>query len=363
VRPDADHAVALDYVDIEEQPERLAPSPPARRAYASQMSSELVPNSDAVAANFQAMLTAFDTTMANNTRRSAIPVVQRLPALVGQGDRLIAFVQARMTEPRKEKVVLAVTTTRLHAYRDGDTEPVFDAPLSSLRVIEYATEMMWGSRLVLGAPAGRTTFKQLLPGPQGDRIFCLAGGTDARRGVLDLLNGEPADPGHPPLAALWNLALYEDRLIDHEGRHLPFAGGEVTATCDSAGNIAVTRGRNLAAKGVGTVLLGPIGLFGMGNAKERQVDTRELYLLVEGPGWAYTQKFQPDLGGPLRQFAQQINVVAAKHHKTQSDRTSVPAASAPDIAAQLRELATLRDDGVLTAEEFAASKAKLLERL
>jgi hypothetical protein len=37
-----------------------------------------------------------------------------------------------------------------------------------------------------------------------------------------------------------------------------------------------------------------------------------------------------------------------------------PAASAPDPIAQLKELAALRDQGVLTDDEFAAQKAKLL---
>jgi hypothetical protein len=41
---------------------------------------------------------------------------------------------------------------------------------------------------------------------------------------------------------------------------------------------------------------------------------------------------------------------------------SQPAAAAPppDPTAQLRELAKLRDDGILTEEEFAAEKRKLL---
>jgi Short C-terminal domain len=36
------------------------------------------------------------------------------------------------------------------------------------------------------------------------------------------------------------------------------------------------------------------------------------------------------------------------------------AAPAPDIADQLAKFAALRDQGILTAEEFAAQKAKLL---
>ena len=37
-----------------------------------------------------------------------------------------------------------------------------------------------------------------------------------------------------------------------------------------------------------------------------------------------------------------------------------PAAPAPDIIGQLKQLAELRDQGILTEEEFAAQKAKLL---
>ena len=37
-----------------------------------------------------------------------------------------------------------------------------------------------------------------------------------------------------------------------------------------------------------------------------------------------------------------------------------PVAAAPDPIAQIKELAGLRDQGILTEEEFAAQKAKLL---
>jgi len=39
--------------------------------------------------------------------------------------------------------------------------------------------------------------------------------------------------------------------------------------------------------------------------------------------------------------------------------TAAPTAAAPDLE-QLKELAALRDQGVLTEEEFAAQKAKIL---
>lgn len=42
---------------------------------------------------------------------------------------------------------------------------------------------------------------------------------------------------------------------------------------------------------------------------------------------------------------------------------AAPATAAPDIAAQLQQLASLRDAGILTEEEFGAKKAELLTRL
>ena len=39
---------------------------------------------------------------------------------------------------------------------------------------------------------------------------------------------------------------------------------------------------------------------------------------------------------------------------------AAPAAAAPDLTAQLQQLAQLHDSGVLSDEEFAAAKAKLI---
>jgi len=41
---------------------------------------------------------------------------------------------------------------------------------------------------------------------------------------------------------------------------------------------------------------------------------------------------------------------------------AAPAAAAPDPVEQLKELAALKRDGILTEEEFAAQKARILER-
>jgi hypothetical protein len=151
-------------------------------------------------------------------------------------------------------------------------------------------------------------------------------------------------------------------MIDHERRQLGF-GGPVEATVDATGDIAVTRGRNLMAKGVGGVVLagagvGALGLLAFGNAKHRTVDNRELYLLVEGPGWAYVGGFDPALGASIRKFAALVNVTAKRH--LDEPAPSAEPREGDDVVGQLARLAGLHESGVLTAAEFGAAKAKLL---
>jgi len=55
---------------------------------------------------------------------------------------------------------------------------------------------------------------------------------------------------------------------------------------------------------------------------------------------------------------QAVNVTVA-----QQQAPAAPAPAAPDLAAQLQQLAGLRDAGVLTPEEFDAKKAEILARM
>lgn len=50
-------------------------------------------------------------------------------------------------------------------------------------------------------------------------------------------------------------------------------------------------------------------------------------------------------------------------HERSTDETEPTAVPQPDIADQLVKLASLRDAGILTEEEFTAKKTELLERL
>jgi hypothetical protein len=93
---------------------------------------------------------------------------------------------------------------------------------------------------------------------------------------------------------------------------------DTRASIETAGNVSVTRGRNLAAKAIGGALV-PGGVFVFGNAKDRVHDNRELYLIVEDPEWAYTLRLNPALGGDARRFAQSLNLAARHSDADQRD--------------------------------------------
>jgi hypothetical protein len=223
------------------------------------------------------------------------------------------------------------------------------------RTLEFREDFWHGSLVRLSTSVGERRFKQLLPLEEGARIATVFGAPDHQDTSL-LGPDQPANPGCPPLAYGPQMTLYPDRLL-HEGRHLPF-DGPVEATVDTAGAIAVTRRRNLAAKGAGPLLLGPIGLFTMGNARERALDTRELFVLVEGPAWAVSVQVDPNAAAWVRDFAAKVNVAARQH--AAATAPPAPAAAAADVAGQLANLADLHQAGALTGEEFAAAKAQLL---
>jgi len=61
-----------------------------------------------------------------------------------------------------------------------------------------------------------------------------------------------------------------------------------------------------------------------------------------------------------QQYAQQPQQPQYYEPPPQQYAQPAPAPTAPDPIQQLRELAALRDQGILTEEEFAAQKAKIL---
>lgn len=58
-----------------------------------------------------------------------------------------------------------------------------------------------------------------------------------------------------------------------------------------------------------------------------------------------------------------MQLISGTHPSQQASPAAAPAAPQPDVTAQLQQLASLRDSGILTEEEFAAKKAEILSRL
>lgn len=135
---------------------------------------------------------------------------------------------------------------------------------------------------------------------------------------------------------------------------------DTKATVEAAGNISVTRGRNLASKAVGGLMTGGVGFFAFGNAKERTTDARELYLIVEGSDWAYTRQLDPDHGALARSFAAAVNVAAKNSQLSEASPSDGP--SADDPLERVQILARLRDTGALSQADFDAALNELLSR-
>jgi hypothetical protein len=143
----------------------------------------------------------------------------------------------------------------------------------------------------------------------------------------------------PKLAAVWatgatRFVLFEDRLQAPDGTH-PLHP-EITASVDAAGNMAVKSRSTLTRMGVGTVVAGPFGLVaGAAARKSKKIDTRELYLLVDGGVWATMGKFNPDKGAAVRAFAQAV-MVAARNAPAAAQRRAELVARCEQTAARVQ---------------------------
>jgi hypothetical protein len=299
-------------------------------------------------------------------------LAQRLDSLLAPDEPVRVIAQARAGWGRK-RFLLALTNKHLLAVDADSGRLVDEAILAAGFKLKFEKRSSLGNALTVTHDGVAHVYRQVLPHREGSRIWRIATNTFAPEPRRLLPAGFTPEATGPLVSILYawptdcfngnEVSLYRDRLVADDV-HLPF-GGDVNATADSAGNIAVTRGRNLAAKGAATLVTGPVGLFLAGNAKQRTTDTRELYLLVEGPTWSFARECDPRTGSTVRQFAQTINAVARQAcQSTMPASPLAPEASTPQppmsVADELAKLAKLKTDGVLNDEEFAAQKARLL---
>jgi hypothetical protein len=89
-----------------------------------------------------------------------------------------------------------------------------------------------------------------------------------------------------------------------------------------------------------------------------------LFMLLEGKGWAEVFELSPKEAKKAQLLAQRVNLVAKiARQASSSSETVPPGGSEPvDAIGQLERLAKLRADGVLSDEEFAAEKRRILDR-
>jgi hypothetical protein len=317
------------------------------------MTEEIVVRSDA-RTRLPQVVEQFNIAAPNLIRPGAQQLMSRADALVPPEQDIVTMMQAQERAPQKAKRVVVLTSQQLLVFDESTARGVHRVALDECRCTSFSEDTWWGSRMELRGPRITYSFRQMLPYEEALRIAWACGWQNPSD--HSLLGDRPKDPGCPPLAYGPATTLYPDRLV-HELRHLPF-DGPVQATVDTAGNIAVTRGRDLGAKAAGTLLLGPIGLFMAGNAKHREVDTRELYLLIEGAAWAVTVQCAAEGAGWVRDFAAKVNLAARKYVAARTP--TPPPSGGVDPASQLVKLAELHAAGALTDQEFSAAKARLL---
>jgi Short C-terminal domain len=127
----------------------------------------------------------------------------------------------------------------------------------------------------------------------------------------------------------------------------PIAGAR--ATVDTAGALdkRVTATR--------LILTGPLA-FGLRKKK----DNRELYLLVEGNGFAFSAEIDPKRGALARKFATRINALGQEAGLSGQGNGDSSAPAGADRLDKLQQLVSLRDAGALTPEEFEAEKSRIM---
>ena len=307
---------------------------------------------------------------------------ERVEELLEPGESARVIAQARpsgrFSEFRdKGGLLLVLTARRMVAIESGSGKIADSFPLNSELNIKWEPPKGHPARLTATRAGVSRVYYHVLPVREAGRIFMMATNSfnqDARRLPPAGFPPESAEPlvgtfipGTPPRSQM--LYLYRDRVVvatwpGEGGEHYPF-GGDVAATVDTAGNLAVTRGRNLAAKGLGLGIAGGAGVFLMGNAKERVTDTRELYLLLEGETWAASFPCRVNAGADARRFAQLVNASARQYAASKTAASSTPSAPTPasDPAARLEQLKNLLERGLISDGEFAAERQRILHEI
>jgi hypothetical protein len=147
------------------------------------------------------------------------------------------------------------------------------------------------------------------------------------------------DPHGRRVGAYQGIVLFERFISTPQGAG-PIKGA--TATVDTAGNLAVTKRPTLTRMAAGGILLGPLGAVGsLAFQKRKDVDARELYLVVETEQFAAVVQCPPDQGMQARQFAAAIVTAARRFEADEPTRLQTIDWAHAEIAAANADTAAI----------------------
>lgn len=153
-----------------------------------------------------------------------------------------------------------------------------------------------------------------------------------------------------------DVLMFADRIIVTGGA-IHLMDQHVRASVESAGQLVSSSRPTLTRMAVGSVIPGSALIVGMALPKTTTRDTRSLYFVIEHPDWIHTVQLDP----ALTDEAVMRLVVAAVNRAAEA--LAPPTGSdISDRLDQLARLGELRDAGVLTADEFVAEKARILNQ-
>ena len=173
------------------------------------------------------------------------------------------------------------------------------------------------------------------------------------------------DPQGQRVGTYRGIVLFERFIVTPQG------SGTIkgaSATVDTAGNLAVSKRPTLTRMAAGGILLGPLGAVGsLAFQKRKDVDMRELYLMVETEQFAAVVQCPADDGMKARQFAAAITTAGRlfdvnepiRHQTIEWANYEIDAAS-KDVAAIVaanENLARVEADESLRGEIESAQSA------
>lgn len=163
-----------------------------------------------------------------------------------------------------------------------------------------------------------------------------------------------------------SLTIMSDRVLQKDKAYVLDA--DVRASVEVNGQVLESSRPTMTRMAIGSVLPGSALLVGMAVPKKTTEDKRTAMFVLVHPKWRIIEHLNPDTAHQLTGLAAQIMAVAGSLQRreariapvTSGDSSPNPRVDLSKVADEIAKLASLRDAGVLTEDEFASAKARLL---